>query len=106
MNKKNYSRREFIKQNSLAGLGAAVALGVAPTLSAQRAGEAGTPAILGGRKISYRKYLERNQCPVNDRLCEEAVWFGQNMLLAEKSDMDDIAAAIERIHNNADKIKG
>jgi hypothetical protein len=29
----------------------------------------------------------------------------QNLLLAEKSDMDDIAAAIERIHKNADKIK-
>jgi perosamine synthetase len=55
--------------------------------------------------LDYRKYMERNQCPLNDRLCEEAVWFGQNMLLAEKSDMDDIAAAIEKIHKNADKIK-
>jgi len=33
------------------------------------------------------------------------VWFGQNMLLAEKSDMDDIAGAIERIHHSAEKIK-
>lgn len=55
--------------------------------------------------LDYRKYMERNQCPANDQLCEEAVWFGQNMLLAEKSDMDDIAAAIEKIHKNADKIK-
>jgi dTDP-4-amino-4,6-dideoxygalactose transaminase len=55
--------------------------------------------------LDYNKYMERNQCPVNDQLCEEAVWFGQNMLLAEKSDMDDIATAIERIHKNADKIK-
>jgi perosamine synthetase len=55
--------------------------------------------------LDYGKYLERNQCPLNDRLCEEAVWFGQNMLLAEKTDMDDIAAAIEKIHKNADKIK-
>jgi len=55
--------------------------------------------------LDYKKYMERNQCPVNDQLCEEAVWFGQNMLLAEKSDMDDIATAIERIHKNADKIK-
>ena len=39
------------------------------------------------------------------KLYEEAVWFGQNMLLGEKSDMDDIAAAIERIRKNADKIK-
>ena len=56
--------------------------------------------------LDYNKYLERNQCPANDQLCEEAVWFAQNMLLAEKSDMDDIAAAIERIHKNAEKIKG
>ena len=47
----------------------------------------------------------RNQCPVNDKLCEEAVWFAQNMLLAEKSDMDDIATAIQKVHKNADKIK-
>ena len=55
--------------------------------------------------LDYKKYMDRNQCPLNDQLCEEAVWFEQNMLLAEKSDMDDIATAIERIHLNADKIK-
>jgi dTDP-4-amino-4,6-dideoxygalactose transaminase len=55
--------------------------------------------------LDYDKYMERNQCPANDQLCKEAVWFSQNMLLAEKSDMDDIAMAIERIHKNADKIK-
>jgi perosamine synthetase len=54
--------------------------------------------------LDYNKFMERNQCPANDQLCEEAVWFGQNMLLAERSDMDDIATAIERIHKNADKI--
>jgi len=55
--------------------------------------------------LDYKKYMERNQCPANDQLCEEAIWFGQNMLLTEKSDMDDIATAIERIHKNAGKIK-
>ena len=40
---------------------------------------------------------ERTRCPVNDRLCEEAVWFGQTMLLGPRSDMDDIAAAIRKI---------
>jgi dTDP-4-amino-4,6-dideoxygalactose transaminase len=55
--------------------------------------------------LDYKKYMERNQCPVNDQVCQEAVWFGQNMLLAEKSDMDDIATVIERIHKNADEIK-
>jgi perosamine synthetase len=55
--------------------------------------------------LDYEKYMERNQCPENDRLCEEAVWFTQNLLLGEKSDMDDISGAIERIQRNASKIK-
>jgi hypothetical protein len=55
--------------------------------------------------LDYNRYIENNQCPANDQLCEEAVWFSQNMLLAEKSDMDDIATSIERIHRNADKLK-
>ena len=55
--------------------------------------------------LDYKKFMERNQCPVNDQLCEEAVWFFHNMLVAEKSDMDDIVTAIERIYKNADKIK-
>jgi perosamine synthetase len=55
--------------------------------------------------LDYKKYMEQNQCPVNDTLIEEAVWFSQNMLIAEKTDMDDIATAIGRINRNADKIK-
>ncbi len=55
--------------------------------------------------LNYEKYMERNQCPLNDQLCEEAVWFSHNMLLADKSDMDNIATAIERIQKNAEKIK-
>jgi dTDP-4-amino-4,6-dideoxygalactose transaminase len=43
-------------------------------------------------------WAERNRCPVNDRLCEEAVWFGQTMLLGPRSDMDDIATAVQKIH--------
>ncbi len=55
--------------------------------------------------LDYNKFMERNQCPLNDQLCEEAVWFTQNILLGSKSDMDDIANAIKRIHKNAGKIK-
>lgn len=55
--------------------------------------------------LDYNKYMEQNQCPENDRVCdEEAVWFAQSMLLGTKSDMDDIAAAITKIHDNATKI--
>ena len=55
--------------------------------------------------LDYNKFMERNQCPQNDLLCEEAVWFTQNILLGSKSDMDDIVNAIKRIHKNAGKIK-
>ncbi|MEO6134532.1 MAG: DegT/DnrJ/EryC1/StrS family aminotransferase [Ginsengibacter sp.] len=58
------------------------------------------------KRLNYNNYLQENQCPENDRLCdEEAVWFFQNMLLAGKSEMDGIVSAIEKIHANAEKIK-
>jgi dTDP-4-amino-4,6-dideoxygalactose transaminase len=44
---------------------------------------------------------ERNRCPANDRLCEEAVWLTQTMLLGPRQDMDDIVAAIRKIQASA-----
>ena len=44
---------------------------------------------------------ERNRCPANDQLCEEAVWLTQTMLLGPRQDMDDIAAAIRKIQASA-----
>ena len=56
--------------------------------------------------LDIHAFNERNDCPLNDKLCnEEAVWFYQSMLLAEKQDMDDIVNAIEKIHTNAEKLK-
>ena len=59
----------------------------------------------GYKKLFSEKALaewdERNRCPVNDRLCGEAVWFTQNMLLAPRSSMDLIADAIRKIQANA-----
>ena len=55
--------------------------------------------------LDERKYYANNQCPENDRLCSEALWFMQNMLLGSRSDMDDIVNAIEKIRKNAGVIK-
>jgi hypothetical protein len=33
-------------------------------------------------------------------LTKEAVWFYQNMLLAERKDMDDIINAVQKIYEN------
>lgn len=55
--------------------------------------------IYSEREIA--EWPERNQCPENDKLCEEAVWFFQTMLLASRSDMDQIAEAIRKIQKHA-----
>ena len=47
------------------------------------------------------EWRERTRCPVNDRLCEEAVWFTQTMLLAPRSAMDQIAEAVRKIQTHA-----
>ena len=52
-------------------------------------------------KAEIDRWLERTQCPVNDRLCQEAVWFLQYMLLGTRSDMDQIAEAIRKIQAHA-----
>jgi dTDP-4-amino-4,6-dideoxygalactose transaminase len=69
------------------------------------------PAALGSkgfRRLFSREvldgYQERNHCPANDQLCQEAVWFTQTMFLGTQSDMDQIAAAIRKIHAHAEAL--
>lgn len=53
---------------------------------------------------TMKDWLERIQCPKNELLTQQAVWFTQNMLLGSKSDMDQIAEAIGKIQKNAAEI--
>jgi len=46
----------------------------------------------------YREEL--HELPENDQLTREAVWFYQNMLLAERKDMDDIINAVRKVYEN------
>ena len=46
-------------------------------------------------------WTERNHCPVNDQLCEQAVWFTQTMMLGPREDMDQIAEAVRKIQRQA-----
>ena len=48
-----------------------------------------------------KEWPERTACPANDRLCSQAVWLTQNMLLGPRSDMEGIAEAIHRIRRHA-----
>lgn len=50
------------------------------------------------------EWLERTTCPINDRLCDEALWFTQNMLLASRDAMDAIAAAVRKIKSHAPEL--
>lgn len=55
----------------------------------------GFQAIYG--KDRLQAWQERNACPQNDRLCSEAVWLTQTMLLGPRQDMDDIAEAVRKV---------
>jgi perosamine synthetase len=52
-------------------------------------------------KAAIERWAQRNHCPENDKLCQEAVWFMQNMLLGPRSDMDQIVEAIGKIRAHA-----
>jgi len=66
-----------------------------------------------GSRVYRKMYSEReiaewekgNACPENDKLCEEAVWFFQTMLLGPRRDMDDIAEAIRKIQRHAGELR-
>jgi dTDP-4-amino-4,6-dideoxygalactose transaminase len=59
----------------------------------------GFQKIYGAQAL--RDYRDRIRCPANDRLCEEAVWLSQTMLLGSRTDMDQIADAIRKIQAHA-----
>jgi len=50
-------------------------------------------------------WRERLPCPMNDRLCEQAMHLSQPMVLGSKSDIEDIATAIRKVQRNAGAIK-
>jgi len=62
-----------------------------------------------GFKAIYSKarmdaWRARNHCPQNDRLCSEAVWLVQTMLLGPRQDMEDIAEAIRKVQAAAPQL--
>lgn len=62
--------------------------------------------VYSKKQLDYTKYLERNQCPQNDILCnEESVWFNQKFFLTGEPEMRAIYNAIEKIYKNAESIK-
>jgi hypothetical protein len=60
-----------------------------------------TRSFSKARLDQYRRELDY---PDNDKLCEEAVWLSQTLLLGNKRDIDDIADAIAKIAKNKDQL--
>lgn len=55
-------------------------------------------------KDAMARWAERNDCPVNDKLVEEAVWFTQTKLLAGRSEMERIAQTIADVQKRAGEL--
>jgi perosamine synthetase len=55
-------------------------------------------------KARLERYRDELHFPANDQLCQEAVWIGQELLLTDKPDMDDIADAVAKIYENREKL--
>ena len=40
------------------------------------------------------------RCPNSERICRECIWLGQELMLGPREDMDDIAAAFEKVYEH------
>ena len=95
------SRAKFLKALGAEGVpasGGYTPLNKEPFLKATLESR-GFQAVYSKQRLS--QWEEANNCPGNDRLCSEAVWFTQNMLLGPRSDMDQIAQAVQKIRRYA-----
>ncbi|MCC6512105.1 MAG: DegT/DnrJ/EryC1/StrS family aminotransferase [Pirellulaceae bacterium] len=94
------SRAEFLKRLSLAGVPASPGY-TSLNRSAHVQALATNPhyvRLYGAERMKH--WADENACPVNDRLCEQAVWFTQTKLLGSRSDMEKTAEAIATIQKN------
>lgn len=97
----NLSRAAFLKALRAEGVPASSGyspLDKEPVVARTLTGR-GYEKIYGAAEI--KTLQERNRCPQNDRLCTEAVWLTQTMLLGPRGDMDQIADAIRKIQRHA-----
>lgn len=104
---KGLSRDAFI--NAVKAEGVPISLGYTPLnkqdFIKQTFATKNFKKIYTTEQLNYNKWMAKNQCPQNDKLCDEAIWLTQNLLLGSKDDMDTIASAIRKVYDNAEKIK-
>ena len=51
-----------------------------------------------------KAWREKNECPQNDKVCQRGMFFGQEILLGTKKDIDQIVDAIMKIHANKEAL--
>jgi len=91
-------RAKFLKALGAEGVHGSGGYGPLNTASFIQSALSSKPYVrVYGQKV-IESWAERNQCPENDKLCEEAVWFTQSTFLGPRSDMDLIAEAVRKIH--------
>jgi dTDP-4-amino-4,6-dideoxygalactose transaminase len=56
-------------------------------------------------KERINRWFAENQTPANDQVCQDAVWFTQNMLLGTKTEIEQIAEAVRKIQRNAGDLR-
>jgi len=55
-------------------------------------------------KETLARWQKQANCPQNDQLCSQSVWLAQTMLLGSKTDMEQIAEAVQRIQKHAGEV--
>ena len=97
----NLPRNKFVKALRAEGIPCSTGYGRLNEASFIRDALNSRPYVKVYGKAAIDKWVERNRCPENDKLCEEAVWFMQRMFLGPRSDMDEIAEAVRKIQAHA-----
>ena len=46
----------------------------------------------------------RVSCPASELVCRQSIWLGHSLLLGTREDMDDIAAAFEKVYQHRDRL--
>ena len=98
-------RNQFVRAMGAEGIGTWGGYGAVNWGEHVREAYAGRAASRVYSKKTMDDYIERiGTLPAFERLCSEALWFGQTMMIGPRSNMDIIAEAARRIHKNAAEI--
>lgn len=100
----NLPRTKFLAELGRLGVGASSGYGTLNTTAHVRALAASPHYVRIYGQERMNRWLEQNQCPVNDQLCQDAAWFSQQALLGDRSKMDRIAEAIRDIQKRAGEL--